>query len=100
MNEFRKACLQPFADAAQLYVVRNRKRYPIASIEEARQKWIEFRDGSGAGCSRIGNGVEIVDCNGTKVASISYNGRAWDAEGKPLDGVDSKQWVAYATGKS
>lgn len=56
------------------------KTYAVESINDAQQKWEEFRDRSGAGVSKVGNGVRITDADGKFVARISYNGRAWGTE--------------------
>lgn len=53
------------------------KRYPVASIQEASEKWTQFRQQSDAGVSDVGNGVPVFE-NGKQVARISYNGRMWD----------------------
>lgn len=58
---------------------------PVASVEDAQDRWIEFRDRSAEGVSVIGNGVVVVDELGQEVARISYNGRIWPA-GEPGPG--------------
>ena len=53
------------------------KNYPVASIEDAQDKWNEFRDTSGGGVSNVGNGVVVKDASGEILGTISYNGRFW-----------------------
>ena len=65
------------AVAGQLYVERDGKRYPVDSLQDARQKWNRFRDQSAAGASEIGEGARIIDQEGNTVARISYNGIVW-----------------------
>lgn len=57
------------------------KTYPVDSVEDAQQKWVKFQETAGAGVSQVGNGVEVKDQTGKVVGRISYNGRAWDADG-------------------
>lgn len=57
------------------------KTYPVESVEDALQKWVKFQETAGAGVSQVGNGVEVKDQTGKVVGRISYNGRAWDADG-------------------
>jgi hypothetical protein len=60
-----------------LYATWGRYRAEVASVEDARARWEAFRDASGAGASKIGNGLTVVDEGGEVVALISYNGRIW-----------------------
>jgi hypothetical protein len=53
------------------------KRQTVESVEEAQAKWNAYRDASGKGCSKIGNGLIVLDTTGNFVAHISYNGRIW-----------------------
>lgn len=53
------------------------KSYPVDSLEDAAEKWSQFRDTSGAGASEVGNGVSVVDAAGNEVGRVSYNGRIW-----------------------
>lgn len=72
------------AQTQQLFVRRGSQTYPVASFEDASQKWCEFRDTTGAGASEIGEDVMIYDQTGTPVARISYNGKIWPpVEWKP-----------------
>lgn len=63
-----------------LFVAFGRKKYPVCSVAEAQEKWVRFRDTTGEGVSKIGNGVRITDESGRFVARVSYNGRAWAAD--------------------
>lgn len=60
-----------------LFVSFGGKLYPVDSLEDAAAKWSQFRDTSGAGVSKIGNGVSVVDAAGNEVGRVSYNGRIW-----------------------
>lgn len=62
-----------------LFVTFGRKRFEVESMEDAAAKWVAYRDRTGAGCSEIGNGVEVRDEAGRLVGSVSYNGRIWGA---------------------
>ena len=65
------------SEAKGLEVEFDGKRYPVTSIQEASEKWTQFRQQSDAGVSDVGNGVPVFE-NGKQVARISYNGRMWD----------------------
>jgi hypothetical protein len=68
----------------RLFVMRSGKRFEVASLEDASQKWCAFRDATGAGASEIGEDVMIYNQTGTPVARISYNGKVWPpVEWKP-----------------
>ncbi len=56
---------------------RTDRRIIVASVNEASEVWSRFRDGSGMGVSEIGNGGNVLDDNGKRVAKVSYNGRIW-----------------------
>lgn len=62
-----------------LFLQIRRKRYQVASLEQASQMYCKARDASGFGASKVPEGV-IVTADGRKVARISYNGRVWPAE--------------------
>ena len=51
-----------------------------ASLEELSRKWGDLRDASGEGCSFLGNGGNVLDDNGKRIATISYNGRVWPVD--------------------
>ena len=65
----------------------NGKRYPVGSIEDAKNKWEQFRDEfavkTGMGVSGAGDGIPIFK-NGKQIARISYNGRVWDNSDKEI----------------
>ena len=54
------------------------RRIVGASIKELAQKWYDLALASGEGCSVIGNGGNVLDDNGKRIARISYNGRIWE----------------------
>jgi len=64
-----------------LFVTFGRKRFEVESMVDAAAKWCAYRDRTGAGCSEIGNGVEVRDEADRLVGSVSYNGRIWGPEG-------------------
>jgi hypothetical protein len=45
----------------RLFVMRSGKRFEVASLEDASQKWCAFRDATGAGASEIGEDVMIYN---------------------------------------
>ena len=49
-----------------------------ASLQELSAKWSNLRDASCEGVSTIGNGGNVLDDNGKRIARISYNGRIWE----------------------
>ena len=53
------------------------RRIVCASAQEASARWCEMRDKSGLGVSDIGNGGNVLDDNGKRIARVSYNGRVW-----------------------
>lgn len=67
--------------APVLFVTFGAKKFEVQSMEDAAAKWNAYRDRTGAGCSEIGNGVEVHDEAGLLVGSVSYNGRIWGPEG-------------------
>ena len=50
----------------------------MPDLETCQRTYIATRDRTGLGGSRFGDG-EVFDADGTPVARISYNGRAWPA---------------------
>ena len=54
------------------------RRMVVANIQDASKMWAEYRDLSGMGVSEIGNGGNVLDDNGKRIAKISYNGRIWE----------------------
>ena len=59
--------------------IRGRK---VASVEAAQALYCKIRDESGEGASAFGEGRVLR--GETIVARISYNGRVWDAKGRPV----------------
>jgi hypothetical protein len=53
-----------------------RKRFQIASFEEASRTFCAARDKAGEGASRTPS-PKIVDERGEIIAHVSYNGRVW-----------------------
>lgn len=54
------------------------RRIVVSDLNSASAKWCELRDASGLGYSVIGNGGNVLNDNGKRVAKISYNGRIWN----------------------
>lgn len=61
--------------AAQMFGVD--RRIIGRSVQELAAKWCQLRDVSGCGISEIGNGGNVLDDNGKRIAKVSYNGRIW-----------------------
>lgn len=100
-GDFAARTLQVVAPPAkqpqELFLQIGRKRYQVASIEEAVAMHNQARDAAEHGASKMPR-VTIVNAHGTHLYGISYNGRVWDG-GKPLDGMTGEEWVARATRK-
>lgn len=60
------------------------KAFPVASVQDAAQKWEAFREASCEGVSTIGNGLTVRDAKGKIVATVSYNGRIWNPDGTEM----------------
>jgi hypothetical protein len=56
-----------------------RKRFQIASFEEASRMFCAARDKLGEGASRTPS-PKIVDERGEVIGHVSYNGRVWAGE--------------------
>lgn len=57
--------------------------YPVDTLEEAQRKYMQVRDASGLGASEFSFGALVignVHKNPLRVATISYNGRAWQGD--------------------
>ena len=53
------------------------RRIQVLSVGHAAAFWSAERDASGLGVSELGNGGNVLDDNGKRIARISYNGRIW-----------------------
>ena len=53
------------------------QRIVVSSVQNASDLWCAMRDESCMGVSEIGNGANVLDDNGKRIARISYNGRIW-----------------------
>ena len=58
-----------------------RRPIQVADYAEASRIYCELRDQLMVGASKLPEG-KIFDANGRPAAKLSYNGRAWNAEGK------------------
>jgi hypothetical protein len=65
-----------------LWITVRKRRYPVASLEDASQKFSQVRDASGKGASETPTPL-IVDDAGKVVGYIAYNGRVFP--GRPQD---------------
>lgn len=72
--------------ARTMFMQLGRKRFQVASFEQASRMFCEARDRSGNGASKTPTPL-IVDENGAVIAHISYNGRVWAGA----------EWTAGAT---
>jgi hypothetical protein len=70
-----------------------RKVIPVASLEEASACFAAHRDSEGFGASDMLLGCGDVREGGLLVGRISYNGRIWSPDGKPLDGLTGQQYL-------
>lgn len=59
-----------------MFLELGRKRFQIASFEEASRMFCLAREKMGAGASRTPS-PHIVDERGEVIAHVSYNGRVW-----------------------
>ena len=64
-----------------MFVTFGNKKFEVDSLEDAAKKWNGYRDRTGAGCSEIGNGVDVHDESGKLLGRVSYNGRIWNPDG-------------------
>jgi hypothetical protein len=62
--------------AKTMFLEIGRKRFQIASYEEASRMFCAVRDKMGEGASRTPS-PNIVDERGKVIAHVSYNGRVW-----------------------
>jgi hypothetical protein len=62
--------------AKTMFLQIGKRRYQVASFENASQMFCKARDASGYGASKIKSPL-IVDENGVPIARVSYNGRVW-----------------------
>ena len=67
----------------------------VFSSDEAVAVWTDFRDHNNLGSSDMKKGCgDVHDAKGQLVARISYNGRVWDTNNKPIDGLSGSEWIA------
>lgn len=85
----------PVKQDREMFLQIGRKRFRVANIADAVAKFTAARDASGYGASQMPR-VTIVSSTGLHLYTISYNGRVWDLDGKPLDGETDEQRVARA----
>lgn len=64
---------------------------PVSSLLEASKCFAAHRDGFGFGASAMRTGCGDVRIGRKLVGRISYNGRIWDASGKPVDGLTGRE---------
>jgi hypothetical protein len=68
----------------------------VANLEQASQCFAAHRDGFGLGASAMRKGCGDVRQGQKLVGRISYNGRIWDASGKPVDGLTCSEHLQAA----
>lgn len=81
--------------AKMMFLQVGKRRYQVASFEQASLMFCAARDKANCGASKI-SAKNIVDEVGNPIAYVSYNGRVWDGAAKdwkpgavplyPLDG--------------
>ena len=59
-----------------------RNKYDVESLSQAQRVYEDLRDASEMGASGFPSGT--IQQNGKKIARISYNGRIWGLDDKPL----------------
>lgn len=58
----------------------------VHSLRDAVRVWTRLRDENGLGASDMARATgQVVDCEGTYVARVSYNGRLWEPDGEGTD---------------
>jgi hypothetical protein len=62
--------------AKTMFLQVGRKRYAVATFEQASQMFCIARDKNGEGSSKTPSPL-IVDDAGSVIAHVSYNGRVW-----------------------
>jgi hypothetical protein len=72
------------APVETMFLQIGRTRYQVASLREASNKLCAARDASGMGASEMGSQFKVVNENGRKVATVSYNGRVWANDGSEI----------------
>ena len=99
-GDFRAPMLEivpaPVKQPRELFLQIGKKRYQVASIEQAVAMYTTARDAAEHGASKMPS-VTIVGSTGIFLYRISYNGRVWDVDGKPLDGMSCDEWVNRAS---
>lgn len=76
------------AKSSKLFIRRGGKDYPVKSLEDAADKWDQFRDRvfrEGGSSDDHGGGVIVRDQSGKPVGWISPNGRIWEPGSKNFD---------------
>lgn len=61
------------------------KKVGAISLDHAKKLWINYRDLHNLGASESPN--VFLYLLGSKIGRISYNGRAWDINGKELNAI-------------
>lgn len=69
---------------------------PVSSLEEASKCFAAHRDGFGFGASAMRKGCGDVRQGRALIGRISYNGRIWTPDGKPLDGIEGPKYIQQA----
>jgi len=86
------------ATKPELFITWGNQRHPVASIEDAQDKWNQFRTESNAGASELPP-AHVVDASGKKLGKISYNGNYWPEESTETKPTRRKRKVTKPEGK-
>lgn len=74
------------------------KTVRVRYVDDAQAIFNDWRDHNGFGASELRSRAGLItDQNNQTICRISYNGRAWLPDGKPLDGMTDEQWVRFCT---
>lgn len=69
---------------------------PVSSLLEASKCFAAHRDGFGFGASAMRTGCGDVRQGRALIGRISYNGRIWTPDGKPVDGLEGVEHIQQA----
>jgi hypothetical protein len=75
-NRFCSGVVTMPALAKTMFLQIGRRRYQVATLEQASQMFCKARDAADCGASEI-HAQTIVDESGEVIAHVSYNGRVW-----------------------
>jgi len=95
------ANLREIAPIAETYYLKlsakgaSKKTVRVQYADDASRLFSNYRDTYGFGASDMALGCgDVVDVAGKFVGRISYNGRIWDVDGNPFDGLSGRERLA------